>query len=103
MTLVPSLVAAWPDPHWQRPAAAGRGGDAGRGPAPAPRPAAAGWRGAGALDALHESAPHVAQVLDVVPRWAFPALAVLLLAVGATYEQRLRDARRMRESLGRMR
>ncbi|MFD0428548.1 hypothetical protein ACFQ60_12725 [Streptomyces zhihengii] len=28
---------------------------------------------------------------------------MLLLATGATYEQRLRDARRLREGLGRMR
>jgi hypothetical protein len=57
-----------------------------------------------ALDALHELAPHVVQVFDSLPRWAPPALAgLLLLAIGATYEQRLRDARRVRESIGRMR
>ena len=57
-----------------------------------------------ALVGLHELAPHVVQVFDALPRWAPPALAgLLLLAVGATYEQRLRDARRVRESLGRMR
>ena len=33
-----------------------------------------------------------------------PALAgLLLLVVGATYEQRLRDARRLKDALGRMR
>ena len=57
-----------------------------------------------ALDALHELAPQVIQVFDALPRWAPPALiGLLLLAIGATYEQRLRDARRVRETLSRMR
>ncbi|WP_421673905.1 SCO7613 C-terminal domain-containing membrane protein [Streptomyces parvus] len=39
-----------------------------------------------------------------MPRWLPPALAgLLLLVVGATYEQRLRDARRLKDALGRMR
>ncbi|NEE21444.1 hypothetical protein G3M58_85160, partial [Streptomyces sp. SID7499] len=57
-----------------------------------------------ALDGLHELAPYVAQVAGALPRWLPPALAgLLLLAVGATYEQRLRDARRLKDALGRMR
>ncbi|MGW2654645.1 SCO7613 C-terminal domain-containing membrane protein [Streptomyces sp. NPDC001478] len=57
-----------------------------------------------ALDALHELAPYVVQVMGAMPRWVVPALAgVVLLAVGATYEKRLRDARRLRDALGRMR
>ncbi|MFD4138328.1 SCO7613 C-terminal domain-containing membrane protein [Streptomyces sp. NPDC058572] len=104
-TLVPSLVAAWGDEHWLRPLALGV--------------AALGVTLLGArlrlqallvlggtvlaLDALHELAPYVVQVVGALPRWLPPALAgVLLLAVGATYEQRLRDARRMRDTLGRM-
>ncbi|MGG8407618.1 SCO7613 C-terminal domain-containing membrane protein, partial [Streptomyces sp. 12297] len=56
------------------------------------------------LVALHELAPYVVQVAGVLPRWLPPALAgLLLLAVGATYEKRLRDARRVREALGRLR
>ncbi|MGQ4444916.1 SCO7613 C-terminal domain-containing membrane protein, partial [Streptomyces violaceoruber] len=36
-------------------------------------------------------------------RWAPPAVAgLVLLVLGATYEQRLRDARRLREALGRL-
>ena len=57
-----------------------------------------------ALDALHELAPYIVQVTDALPRWVPPALAgLLLLAVGATYEQRLRDARRVRDFLGTLR
>lgn len=104
-TLVPSLVAAWGDEHWLRPLVLGV--------------AALGVTLLGArlrlqallvlggtvltLDALHELAPYVVQVVGALPRWLPPALAgVLLLAVGATYEQRLRDARRLRDTLGRM-
>ncbi|MGW5850744.1 SCO7613 C-terminal domain-containing membrane protein [Streptomyces sp. NPDC055254] len=54
--------------------------------------------------AVHELAPYVVQVAGALPRWVAPALAgLLLLAVGATYEQRLRDARRLREAIGRLR
>ncbi|NYE39779.1 SCO7613 C-terminal domain-containing membrane protein [Streptomyces fulvorobeus] len=105
-TLVPSLLAAWADPYWVRPLLLGC--------------AALGITLAGArfrlqsllllggtvlaLVALHELAPYVVQVAGTLPRWLPPALAgVLLLVVGATYEQRLRDARRLREALGRMR
>ncbi|WP_171053174.1 SCO7613 C-terminal domain-containing membrane protein [Streptomyces marianii] len=105
-TLVPSLLAAWGDTDWPRPLLLGL--------------AALGVTLAGArlrlraplvlggltltLDALHELAPYVVQVVDALPRWLPPALAgLLLLAVGATYEQRLRDARRIRKTLGRMR
>jgi hypothetical protein len=57
-----------------------------------------------ALDALHELVPYVVQVVGALPRWLPPALAgVLLLVVGATYEQRLREARRLKDALGRMR
>ncbi|MFE6665614.1 SCO7613 C-terminal domain-containing membrane protein [Streptomyces sp. NPDC057697] len=105
-TLVPSLFAAWADPHWARPLLLGV--------------AALALTLAGArlrlqallllggavlgLDAVHELAPYVVQVVGALPRWLPPALAgVLLLVVGATYEQRLRDARRLKETVGRMR
>ncbi|MFB7468175.1 SCO7613 C-terminal domain-containing membrane protein [Streptomyces sp. NPDC056224] len=53
--------------------------------------------------ALHELAPYVVQVAGALPRWVPPALAgLLLLAVGATYEKRLRDARRLRDVIGRL-
>ncbi|MGI5374041.1 SCO7613 C-terminal domain-containing membrane protein [Streptomyces sp. CA-251387] len=104
-TLVPSLVTAWGDPDWTRPLLLGLGA------------MAVTLLGAGhnlkaplllggtvlALDALHELAPYIAQVTDALPRWVPPALAgLLLLALGATYEQRLRDARKMRDFLANM-
>lgn len=105
-TLVPSLFAAWADPDWLRPLLLGVA-------ALVITLAGARFRlqallllgGAVlALDALHELAPYVVQVAGALPRWLPPALAgVLLLVVGATYEQRLRDARRLKDALGRMR
>lgn len=105
-TLVPSLVAAWTDAHWLRPLLLGTA-------ALVITLVGARWRlqallvlgGAVlALDALHELAPYVVQVVGAMPRWVAPALAgVVLLAIGATYEKRLRDARRLRDALGRMR
>ncbi|WP_405852602.1 hypothetical protein OG361_07745 [Streptomyces sp. NBC_00090] len=105
-TLLPSLVAAWTDPDWVRPLLLGVA-------ALVVTLLGARFRlqallvlgGATlALDGLHELAPYVVQVVGALPRWLPPALAgLLLLAVGATYEQRLRDARRMRERLSRMR
>jgi hypothetical protein len=105
-TLLPSLVAAWADPNWQRPLLLGLGA------------LAVTLLGAGSnlqaplvlggsvltLDALHELAPYLVQIADALPRWVAPALAgLLLLALGATYEQRLRNVRRMREMLQGMR
>ncbi|MGW0557136.1 SCO7613 C-terminal domain-containing membrane protein [Streptomyces sp. NPDC002926] len=105
-TLLPSLLAAWGDEHWLRPLLLGM-------VALALTLAGARLRlqallvlagTALALDALHELAPYVVQVVGALPRWLPPALAgLLLLAVGATYEQRLRDARKLRDTLGRMR
>ncbi|MEU4267589.1 hypothetical protein [Streptomyces sp. NPDC026092] len=105
-TLVPSLLATWVDPDWRRPLLLGVA-------ALAVTLLGARFRLQAllvlggtvlALDALHELAPYVVQAVGALPRWLPPALAgLLLLAVGATYEQRLRDARRLRERLGRMR
>ncbi|MEU9146983.1 hypothetical protein [Streptomyces sp. NPDC048349] len=53
--------------------------------------------------ALHELAPYVVQIAGALPRWVPPALAgLLLLAVGATYEKRLREARRLKDAIGRL-
>ncbi|MFJ8860451.1 SCO7613 C-terminal domain-containing membrane protein [Streptomyces sp. NPDC102451] len=106
MTMVPSLVVAWTDAGWLRPLLLGAAALVVTLVGARLRLQAPLVLGGSvlALDGLHELAPHVVQVLDALPRWAPPALAgLLLLAVGATYEQRLRDARRVRESLGRMR
>ncbi|MFF8969400.1 SCO7613 C-terminal domain-containing membrane protein [Streptomyces sp. NPDC014995] len=104
-TLLPSLAAAWGDPQWTRPLLLGATallvtllGARHRLQAPLTLGASVL-----ALDALHELAPYLAQVAGLLPRWMPPALAgLLLLALGATYERRLRDARRVREVLGRM-
>ncbi|MFJ8138069.1 SCO7613 C-terminal domain-containing membrane protein [Streptomyces sp. NPDC096013] len=104
-TLVPSLLSAWSDAHWTRPLLLGTAALAvtllgARHRLQAPLALGGGTL---VLDALHELAPYLAQVVGALPRWAPPALAgLLLLALGATYEQRIRDARRVREVLGRM-
>ncbi|MEU9702937.1 hypothetical protein [Streptomyces sp. NPDC047981] len=105
-TLVPSLLAAWVDPDWPRPLLLGVAALAVTLLGARFRLQAPLLLGSTvlALDALHELAPYVVQAVGALPRWLPPALAgLLLLAVGATYEQRLRDARRLRERLGRMR
>lgn len=102
VTLVPSLFATWGDTHWLRPLLLGAAalvvtllGARHRLQAPLLLGGATL-----ALVALHELTPYIAQVVDALPRWVPPALAGLaLLATGATYEQRLRDARRMRTLL----
>lgn len=104
-TLLPSLVAAWADQHWTRPLLLGGAallvtllGARHRLRAPLVLGGSVL-----ALVTLHELAPYVVQVTGALPRWAPPALAgLLLLALGATYEQRIRDVRRVREVLGRM-
>ncbi|MFF7738126.1 SCO7613 C-terminal domain-containing membrane protein [Streptomyces sp. NPDC007984] len=104
-TLLPSLVAAWSDSDWTRPLLLGLaalsltllGGGYNL-----QAPLALGGSVL-VLDALHELAPYIVQVTGALPRWVLPALAgLLLLALGATYEQRIRDVRRMRDVLGRM-
>ncbi|MFE5487993.1 SCO7613 C-terminal domain-containing membrane protein [Streptomyces sp. NPDC056527] len=105
-TLVPSLFAAWADPDWARPLLLGLAALAVTLLGARFRLQALLVLGGSvlALDGLHELAPYVVQAVGALPRWLPPALAgLLLLAVGATYEQRLRDARRLRERLGRMR
>ncbi|SDJ89700.1 SCO7613 C-terminal domain-containing membrane protein [Streptomyces indicus] len=105
VTLLPSLAAAWGDPHWLRPLLLGSAallvtllGARHRLQAPL----ALGGTTL-ALVAVHELAPYVVQVVGALPRWLPPAAAgMLLLALGATYEQRLRNARRLRELVGRM-
>ncbi|MDX3093037.1 hypothetical protein PV417_00435 [Streptomyces sp. ME19-03-3] len=105
-TLLPSLAAAWGDPGWFRPLCLGAASLAVLLLGARHRLAAPLLLGAGvlALDALHELAPYISQAFGAVPRWVPLALAgVLLLGVGATYERRLRDVRRVREALGRLR
>ncbi|WP_406181461.1 SCO7613 C-terminal domain-containing membrane protein [Streptomyces sp. NBC_01006] len=105
-TLLPSLLAAWGDPHWLRPLLLGLAALAVTLLGAHRRLQAPLLLGGATLAvvALHELAPYVVQVVDALPRWLPPALAgLLLLVVGATYEKRLRDARRLRAALGRLR
>lgn len=105
VTLVPSLFAAWGDGQWPRPLLLGAAALAVTLLGARHRLQAPLLLGGAVLvlDALHELAPFIVQVVDALPRWTPPALAgLLLLALGATYEQRIRDARRVREVLGRM-
>ncbi|MFB7112061.1 SCO7613 C-terminal domain-containing membrane protein [Streptomyces sp. NPDC056190] len=105
-TLVPSLLAAWADADWPRPLLLGTAalvltllGARHRLQAPLVLGGSVL-----VLDALHELAPYLVQLAGILPRWLPPAFAgLLLLVLGATYEQRLRDARRVREVMGRMR
>ncbi|MFE3792071.1 SCO7613 C-terminal domain-containing membrane protein [Streptomyces goshikiensis] len=105
-TLLPSLAAVWSDPYWPRPLLLGVAALGVTLAGAHRRLRAPLLLGGGTLAAvaLHELAPYVVQVVDALPRWLPPALAgLLLLAVGATYEKRLRDARRLRSALGRLR
>ncbi|MFJ9424263.1 SCO7613 C-terminal domain-containing membrane protein [Streptomyces sp. NPDC101249] len=105
VTLLPSLGAAWADPHPTRPLLLGAAallltllGARHRLRAPLLLGGAVL-----VLVSLHELAPYLVQLAGGLPRWVPPALAgLLLLAVGATYESRIRDVRRVREVLGRM-
>jgi hypothetical protein len=101
LALAPSTLALWSDGHWLRPLLLG---------VAALVVTAAGLRqrlraplvlgGATLLvTTLHELAPAVVQVLGLLPRWTVPAAAgLLLLVLGARYERRLHDARRLREA-----
>ncbi|MFG3405290.1 SCO7613 C-terminal domain-containing membrane protein [Streptomyces sp. NPDC048142] len=105
-TLLPSLAVAWTDTDWLRPLLLGVAALAVTLLGARYRLQALLLLGGAvlALDGLHELAPYVVQVAGALPRWLPPALAgLLLLVVGATYEQRLRDARRLKDALGRMR
>lgn len=105
-TLLPSLVAVWGDPYWPRPLLLGLaalGLTLGGARRRLRAPLLLGGATLAAV-AVHELAPYVVQVVGALPRWLPPALAgLLLLVVGATYEKRLREARRLREALGRLR
>ncbi|MEU3155939.1 SCO7613 C-terminal domain-containing membrane protein, partial [Streptomyces griseus] len=105
-TLLPSLAVAWTDTDWFRPLLLGVAALVVTLLGARHRLQALLVLGGAvlALDGLHELAPYVVQVAGALPRWLPPALAgLLLLVVGATYEQRLRDARRLKDALGRMR
>ncbi|GHG20596.1 SCO7613 C-terminal domain-containing membrane protein [Streptomyces filamentosus] len=105
ITLLPGLVAVWSDPAWVRPLLLGAGALAVTLLGARFRLQAPLVLGGVALVlvGVHELAPYVVQLVGALPRWLPPAAAgLLLLAVGATYERRLREARALRERLARM-
>ncbi|MEP6760179.1 MAG: hypothetical protein ABJA93_02295 [Sporichthyaceae bacterium] len=53
-----------------------------------------------AVDALVQLSPYLADLYDAVPRWTWiGASGLLLLALGATYERRVREVRRLHERI----
>ncbi|MDA0632302.1 hypothetical protein OUY22_02665 [Nonomuraea sp. MCN248] len=106
VTMVPSLVAVYADVEWRRSLALGvlalvvlLAGVRFRLQAPTVIGAVVV-----AGVAVRELGPYVSEMLLVVPRWAPIAVGGLLLVViGATYEARMRDLRRLRDSLASMR
>ena len=57
-----------------------------------------------AVDALAQLLPALAAAYDAVPRWTLIAAAgALLLALGATYERRIRDVRTLGRKFGGLR
>ena len=106
LLLLPSLALAWPEHGWIRPLLLGLlatgvtlTGGRFRAQAPVLIGAAVVLLGAG-----RQFAPPIAHLAGTLPRWVPIALIGLaLLAMGATYEARLRDLRRLRGTLGLMR
>ncbi|MEV4170289.1 hypothetical protein [Nonomuraea sp. NPDC049709] len=101
-TMLPSLVAVYADTEWRRSLALGVlalavlfAGARSRLQAPT---AIGAVVVAGV--AVRELAPYVSEVLLTVPRWVPIAVGgLLLVVVGATYEARMRDLRRLRDTL----
>ncbi|MFI7705712.1 SCO7613 C-terminal domain-containing membrane protein [Nonomuraea sp. NPDC049480] len=101
-TMLPSLVAVYSDAEWQRSPALGVlalavlfAGARFRLQAPS---AIGAVVVAGV--AVRELAPYVSEMLLTVPRWVPIAVGgLLLVVVGATYEARIRDLRRLRDTL----
>ncbi|MQY05802.1 SCO7613 C-terminal domain-containing membrane protein [Actinomadura macrotermitis] len=104
-TLVPSLIAAWAAPDGDRPLLLAAAAFAltllgGRTRLQAPLLIGAAVL---VLDAARQLAPLVADVVRELPGWfPFAVIGLLALAAGATYEQRLRDLRRLRTAVTRM-
>lgn len=103
--LLPSTLALWSDGHWLRPLLLGCGALAVTVGGVVRRRQAPVVLGGGALllTALHELTPTVVQVLGLLPRWAPLATAgLLLLALGARYERRVQDTRRLHQAFRRL-
>ncbi|GAA3212165.1 SCO7613 C-terminal domain-containing membrane protein [Actinocorallia longicatena] len=98
ITFVPSLVLVWDQAGWQRPLVLGAAALAATLIGLRYRRQAPALIGGVVLvlDAVHELAPRLVQLAGLLPRWApIAAAGLLLLALGATYERRLGDVRRL--------
>ncbi|MFJ9850235.1 SCO7613 C-terminal domain-containing membrane protein [Streptomyces sp. NPDC101150] len=105
-TMLPSLAATWSDENWVRPLLLGAAALLATVVGVRTRLQAPLVVGSGVLVmvGLHELAPAVVQVLGLLPRWApLAAAGLLLLLLGATYEKRMDEARRLRDTVRSMR
>ncbi|WP_222871238.1 SCO7613 C-terminal domain-containing membrane protein [Nonomuraea sp. PA05] len=106
LTFLPSAYAAWNDPGLARPLLLGVAAFAATLAGARARLQAPLILGGAVLvvTAAQEFAPAVAELVDQGPRWLPIAVAgALLLFTGATYEHRVRDLRRIRRLIVRMR
>ncbi|MGW7250721.1 SCO7613 C-terminal domain-containing membrane protein [Streptomyces decoyicus] len=101
-TMLPSLSAAFNDGNWVRPLLLGTAALLVTVVGVRTRLQAPLVVGSGVLVlvGVHELAPTVVQVLGLVPRWVpLAAAGLLLLLLGATYEKRIDEARRLRDTV----
>ncbi|XLE11614.1 hypothetical protein QOM21_36315 [Streptomyces sp. Pv4-95] len=101
-TMLPSLTAMWGDGGWVRPLLLGTAALLATVVGVRARLQAPLVVGGGVLVlvGLHELAPAVVQVLGLLPRWVpLAAAGLLLLLLGATYDRRIGEARRLREKV----
>ncbi|MGN9841712.1 SCO7613 C-terminal domain-containing membrane protein [Nonomuraea sp. H19] len=106
LTFLPSAYAAWNDPGLARPLLLGVAAFAATLAGAWARLQAPLILGGAVLvvTAAHEFAPTLAELMGEGPRWLPIALAgAFLLFTGATYEHRLRDLRKIRKLIVRMR
>ncbi|MFI8997793.1 SCO7613 C-terminal domain-containing membrane protein [Streptomyces sp. NPDC053542] len=104
-TMLPSLAATWSDENWVRPLLLGTAALLATVVGVRTRLQAPLVVGSGVLLLVgaHELAPTVVQVLGLLPRWVpLAAAGLLLLLLGATYEKRLTEARRLRDTVRNM-
>ncbi|WP_219464821.1 SCO7613 C-terminal domain-containing membrane protein [Nonomuraea rhizosphaerae] len=102
VTMLPSLVAVYSDTEWRRSLALGVVALAVLVVGARFRLQAPTVIGAVVVAgvAVRELAPYVSEMLLTVPRWVPIAVGgLLLVVVGATYEARMRDLRRLRDTL----
>jgi hypothetical protein len=104
--LLPTLAVVWQQGSWVRPLVLGAVAATAMVAGARARLAAPLLLGAAVtvLDAAHELAPAVTDLARMVPRWLPIALGgLILLVLGATYEARLRELKRLRAALAGLR